>query len=448
MPTSESLRSPIVNQPAPDTAPRIRDNRRALVVMTTIFFMWGFITELNDVLIPHLKAVFTLNYAQAMSVQLCFFGAYLVMAIPAGAVVARVGYKLGIVFGLLVAGGGALSILLAAQLGSFDLFLPALFVLASGVVLLQVSANPYVALLGAPQHAPSRLNFAQAINSLGHTIGPWIGGALIFAATALSAEQLALLPAAQRAQSVQPLYCGVALALIVLAGLIFVLRLPAHSEATEQADARRHTFGEALARPQVRYGVFAIFLYVGAEVAIGSFLANYAMRPDIGAVSRADVGGFVALYWGAAMCGRFCGAALLLRFDARRLLALYAGMNILLLLATMALAGRPALWCVIAVGFFNSIMFPTIFTLVIDRLGALTQRASSLLVMAIFGGAVIPKLEGVLVDWLAASGANETAALQYAFALPALCYGYVVWYGARALRRPAPDAAALQGVEA
>src|SRR6185369_14719596 len=194
----------------PMNSQRPVDNRYALIVMTAIFFMWGFITELNDVLIPHLKAVFTLNYWQAMFVQFCFFGAYLVMAVPAGRVVARVGYKLGIVTGLLVAGGGALAILPASQAGSFVLFLPALFVLASGVVLLQASANPYVALLGAPALAPSRLNFAQAINSLGHTIGPAVGGAIIFAATALSAEQLAQLPAAQRAATVQPLYLGVA----------------------------------------------------------------------------------------------------------------------------------------------------------------------------------------------------------------------------------------------
>jgi len=431
-------------------APRPTDNRTALAIMTTIFFMWGFITELNDVLIPHLKAVFTLNYRQAMSVQLCFFGAYLVMALPAGATVARVGYKLGIVFGLLVAGGGALLILLAAQLGTFTLFLPALFVLASGIVLLQVSANPYVALLGVPRRAPSRLNFAQAINSLGHTIGPWIGGALIFAATALSAEQLAQLPAAQRAQTVQPLYLGVALALIALAGLIFLLRLPAHDEAGERVQPRSHTLRAALAVPQVRFGVLAIFLYVGAEVAIGSFLANYAMRPDIGAIPREQVGGFVSLYWGAAMVGRFCGALLLLRFDPRRLLATYALANVALLLTTIATNGELALWSVIAVGFFNSIMFPTIFTLVIDRLGALTQRASSLLVMAIFGGAVIPKLQGVAVDWLSETGFAETAALQYAFALPVLCYAYIIWYGLRSARRPAPGAAAAvqQGAEA
>ena len=410
------------------------NTRIALVAMTAIFFMWGFITELNDVLIPHLKSVFDLKYWQAMLVQFCFFGAYLVMAVPAGKVMGRVGYKLGIVIGLLVAGGGALLILPASQAGSFNLFLPALFVLASGIVLLQVSANPYVALLGAPESAPSRLSFAQAINSVGHTIGPWVGGALIFGATHLSVAELSALPAAERAQTVQPLYLGVALALIALAVAVYLFRLPTLAGATEQADPQRHSFAEVLKHRHVRFGVLAIFLYVGAEVAIGSFLANYAMRPDIGAIAPADVGKYVSMYWGAAMLGRFIGAGLLLKFDPRRMLALYAAVNIALLLATMLGSGRFALWSVIAVGFFNSIMFPTIFALVIDRLGPLVPKASSLLVMAIFGGAVIPFLQGHLVDALNAAIGNETLALQYAFALPMLCYAYVVWYGLRGSR--------------
>ena len=407
------------------------NTRIALIAMTAIFFMWGFITELNDVLIPHLKAVFELKYWQAMLVQFCFFGAYFVMAVPAGRVVDRVGYKLGIVIGLLVAGAGALLILPAAQLGLYEMFLPALFVLASGIVLLQCSANPYVALLGAPAHAPSRLNFAQAINSVGHTIGPWVGGALILGVTHLSVEQLEQLSAAQRASTVQPLYLGVALALIALAVAVFLFRLPAHAEATEQADRRQHTFAEVLAHPHVRFGVLAIFLYVGAEVACGSVLASYAMRPDIGAIAPAVVGQYVSMYWGSAMIGRFIGAALLLHANPRRMLSVYAVANIALLLASIASSGKLAMWCVIAVGFFNSIMFPTIFTLVIDRLGPLVPKASSLLVMAIFGGAVIPFLQGHLIDLIQRMSGNETHALQWAFLLPAACYGYIVWYGRR-----------------
>lgn len=415
------------------------NTRIALIAMTAIFFMWGFITELNDVLIPHLKSVFELKYWQAMLIQFCFFGAYLVMAVPAGLVVGRVGYKIGIVIGLLVAGGGALLILPAAQMGVYGLFLFALFVLASGIVVLQVSANPYVSLLGAPERAPSRLNFAQAINSVGHTIGPWVGGALILGATHLSTQQLEALPAAERAQTVQPLYLGVALALIVLAVAVYLFRLPAHAEVIERTDAGRHGFADALKHRHVRWGVLAIFLYVGAEVAIGSFIANYAMRPDIGAIAKEDVGKYVSAYWFLAMVGRFIGAALLLKANPRRLLGAYAAVNIGLLLLTMFSTGPLALWSVIAIGLFNSIMFPTIFTLVIDRLGPLVPKASSLLVMAIFGGAVIPFLQGHLVDFIQADTGNETLGLQYAFVLPALCYAYIVWYGLRG-SRPAPEA--------
>lgn len=418
-----------------------RNGRLAFAAMTAIFFMWGFITELNDVLIPHLKSVFDLSYLQAMAIQFCFFTAYLVVAIPAGRVVARFGYKLGIVIGLLVAGGGALMILGAAQVGIYGMFLFALFVLGSGIVLLQCAANPYVSLLGAPERAPSRLNFAQAINSVGHTIGPWVGGALILGVTHLSARQLEALPAAERAQTVQPLYLGVALALVALAFAVYLFRLPPHAEATEHDRPRHHGFGEVLRKRQVRLGVLAIFLYVGAEVAIGSFLANYAMRPDIGAIAREDVGRYVSMYWGAAMVGRFLGAALLLRADPRRLLGLYAVFNVALLLLTMSSSGPTAMWALIAVGLFNSIMFPTVFTLVIDRLGPLVPTASSLLVMAIFGGAVVPFVQGQLVDTLHAATGDETLALQYGFALPVLCYAYIAWYGWRAARAVAATSA-------
>jgi FHS family L-fucose permease-like MFS transporter len=242
------------------------------------------------------------------------------------------------------------------------------------------------------------------------------------------------LPPAQRAQTVQPLYLGVALALIALAVAIRWFKLPAHTEAVETADPHRHGFGEVLRLPHVRWGVLAIFLYVGAEVSIGSVLGNYVMRPDIGAIPREQLGSYVSAYWGAAMIGRFVGAALLLTINPRKLLGAYALANIALLIVTALAAGPLAMYAAIAVGFFNSIMFPTIFTLVIDRLGPLTQKASSLLVMAIFGGAVIPLLHGHVIDVLLSATGNETTALHYAFAVPALCYVYVVWYGLRGSR--------------
>ncbi|MCF7223327.1 sugar MFS transporter [Lysobacter sp. TLK-CK17T] len=406
----------------------------ALVAMTAIFFMWGFITELNGVLIPHLQSVFELTHARSMLLDSAFFGAYFVMALPAGRVVAKVGYKLGIVIGLLVAGAGALLVLPAAQMASFNLFLPALFILATGVVVLQVAANPYVSLLGAPQRAASRLNFAQAVNSLGHTIGPYVAGLLIFSATMLSADQLAALPASERVQTVQPLYIGVAATLLVLAAAVYFFRLPALVEATEQADDRPHGFREVLALPHVRWGVLAIFFYVGVEVTVAHFMVTYVSKPEIGAMSERDASLYLSYYHFAAMIGRFAGAVLLMRANPRRVLPLAAGMNILLLLVTMNSLGGVALWSVVAVGLFNSIMFPTVFTLAIERLGPMTEKASSLLVMAIVGGAVIPPLQGLFVDLFKAGIGNETRALQYAFFVSILCYVYILWYGWRGSR--------------
>lgn len=416
------------------------NNRLALVAMTAIFFMWGFITELNGILIPHLQSVFELTHARSMLLDSAFFGAYFVMALPAGRVVARVGYKMGIVIGLLVAGAGALLTLPAAQMGSFNLFLPALFILATGIVLLQVSANPYVSLLGVPERAASRLTFAQAVNSLGHTIGPIVAGVLIFSATLLSAEQLAALPAAERASTVQPLYVGVAIALILLAVAVHLFRLPALTEATEQSDSRRHSFAEVLALPHVRWGVLAIFFYVGVEVTVAHFMVTYVSRPEIGNMERDAASAYLSFYHLAAMIGRFAGAALLLTANPRRMLPAAAAINIILLLVTMLTEGQPATWSVVAVGLFNSIMFPTIFTLAIEQLGPMTEKAASLLVMAIVGGAVIPPLQGLLVDVLKTSSGNETQALQYGFVVSALCYAYIIWYGMRGSRRRAASA--------
>jgi FHS family L-fucose permease-like MFS transporter len=411
------------------------NTRVALVAMTAIFFMWGFITELNGVLIPHLQAVFALTHFRSMLLDSAFFGAYFVMALPAGKVVGRLGFKLGIVVGLLVAGAGALLILPAARMGSFNLFLPALFTLATGIVLLQVSANPYVSLLGRPEHAASRLNFAQAVNSLGHTIGPYVAGVLIFSATLLSAEQLAALPASERASTVQPLYVGVAVALLLLALAVYLFRMPPLTEATEQAEVRQHSFADVLALPHVRWGVLAIFFYVGVEVAVAHFMVSYVSRPEIGNMSEKSASAYLSFYHLSAMIGRFVGAALLLSANPRRVLPAAAVLNIGLLLVTMNSTGGLATWSVVAVGLFNSIMFPTIFTLAIEKLGPMTEKAASLLIMAIVGGAVIPPLQGLVVDALQASQ-GETHALQCAYAVSALCYAYIAWYGLRGSRLP------------
>jgi FHS family L-fucose permease-like MFS transporter len=380
--------------PSPSSAVKTtgsEDNRytyypMALTVITTVFFMWGFLTCLNDILIPHLKAVFELSYAQVMLVQFTFFGAYFLMSLPAGRVVAHLGYKKSIVTGLIIAGIGAVGFWPAAGLRLYPAFLGALFVLATGITVLQVAANPYVALLGPERTSSSRLTLAQALNSLGTTIAPWFGSLLILSTKVKSAGEIAALSAsqqtlyrAQEAQSVQKPYIGLA-------------------------------------------GVLGIFFYVGAEVSIGSFMVNYLAQPSIGHMSDQQAAHYVSLYWGGAMVGRFLGSALLAKFSPRKLLAIFASVNIVLLLTTITTSGDTAMYSIVAIGLFNSIMFPTIFSLGIERMGPLTGKASSLLIMAIVGGAVLPFLQGFLAD---------NIGIQHAFFLPLLCYAYIVFYGMR-----------------
>lgn len=404
----------------------------ALAVVTTIFFTWGGLTSLNDVLIPHLKAVFQMNYAQSMLIQSTFFGAYFLMSLPASRVVARFGYKHSIVIGLVVAAVGAALFFPAARIPSYPLFLGALFVLASGITLLQVSANPYISLLGDPAGAPSRLNLAQALNSLGTTLFPSLIGPLILSGAVLGAAELAALPAAEQAAyraheaaSVQMPYMIIAAGLLLLAVFVHTMRIPPLTEATESADPAHHSFSEVLGQRHLFFGVIAIFLYVGAEVSIGSFLVNYLSEPQIRGFDHAKASTYLGYYWGGAMVGRFIGAALLQRVDARRLLALFAVAAIALLAITMTTRGSVAMWTVLAVGLFNSIMFPTIFTIAIERLGPMTSKASSLLIMAIVGGAVIPLLQGLLSDRIG---------IQLSFAIPVVCYVFIVWYGLQGSR--------------
>ncbi|HKZ09497.1 MAG TPA: sugar MFS transporter [Rhodanobacteraceae bacterium] len=418
----------------PDTpAPsgRAPGTRVALTVMTTIFFMWGFITALNDVLIPHLKSVFTLSYTEVMLVQFTFFGAYFIMSLPSGKVLAHWGYRASIIIGLIVTGIGALLFLPAAQAQSYPLFLLAFFVLASGITLLQVAANPYVSLLGAARYASARLNLAQALNSLGTTIAPKLGGFLILSAAVLGAAELAkLAPAAQaaykaqQAHLVQGPYIGIAIVLFLLAIVVWLCRLP-QLENTAAADDSQHRFADALKLRRVWLGMLAIFVYVGAEVSIGSFMVNYLSLPDIGNMSEAAATGYVSLYWGGAMVGRFVGSALLTRIDTRKLLAFNAAIAALLVLTTMLTSGHVALWSVVAIGLFNSIMFPNIFTLGIEKFGPLTGKVSSLLVMAIVGGAIIPLAQGAIADHVG---------VHHAYVLPMICYLYIIYYGLKGSR--------------
>ena len=398
-----------------------------IAIVSLIFFAWGGMTSLNDVLIPHLKAVFSMNYAQTMLIQFTFFGAYFLMSLPSGAIVSRLGYKPSIVIGLVTAAVGALLFYPAARLPSYNLFLTALFVLASGITLLQVAANPYISLLGTPETSHSRLNLAQALNSLGTTVFPFFIGPLILSGAVLGADQLAAMSPdaltayrADQAQSVQLPYLLLAAGLAVMAALILVLRIPPLREATEAGERQHHTYREVLRRGHLRWGVLAIFVYVGAEVSIGSFLINYMATADIGALSEATASRYLVFYWGGAMVGRFIGAFLMTRIDARHLLATFAVVAAVLLATTMSTSGHTAMWAVLAIGLFNSIMFPTIFTSAIEGMGPLTGKASSLLVMAIVGGAIVPLGMGTLADRIGIQGA---------FVVPLVCYAYIAWYG-------------------
>lgn len=395
--------------------------RAAFGAVTALFFIWGFLTCLNDILIPHLRSVFDLGYVQAALVQFTFFGAYFLVALPSGWLIRRLGYKRGIVAGLTVAGVGALMFYPAAALPSYPLFLGALFVLASGITVLQVAANPYVTVLGPPETASSRLTLTQAFNSLGTTVAPLVGGALILTGTAAGVTGEAARLAEARA--VQLPYVGLAVALFVVAGAMALFRLPTIPQI--EGEAATNALERAWHRRHLLLGVGAIFLYVGAEVAIGSFLVNFFALPHIAGMEEARAAQYVALYWGGAMVGRFAGSALLRRFAPGRLLAAFAvGAAALTALAAVA-SGPVAMWAVLAVGLCNSIMFPTIFALAIDGLGPLTGEGSSLLVMGIVGGALVPVAVGALAD---------TAGLQLSFLLPAACYLYIVYYGLRGSR--------------
>ncbi|GJG85912.1 MFS transporter [Gemmatimonadetes bacterium T265] len=403
-------------------APRVEPapSRFALPTVTALFFAWGFLTALNDILVPHLRGVFALNYTRAALVQFTFFGAYFLTALPWGQVVTRVGYKRGIVLGLVVAGVGALLFYPAAGLLSYGLFLTALFVLAAGITLLQVAANPYVAVLGRPETASSRLVLTQAFNSFGTTLAPLLGGLLIFAAggaAATDAQRLAT------AKTVQGPYVGLAVALFVLAGVMAAARLP--RLAIEDAPPAAGAPGAAAPATvwRVRHlvlGAVGIFVYVGAEVTIGSFLINFVGEPRIAGLPAAQAARYVAYYWGGAMVGRFVGAALLQRYSPRRMLALFAATAAVLTMVAVLATGHVAMWALLSVGLFNSIMFPTIFALAIEGLGHRTGAGSSVLVMAIVGGALVPLAYGALAD---------RVGLQPAFVLPVVCYLYVVYYG-------------------
>jgi MFS transporter, FHS family, L-fucose permease len=397
---------------------------RPLAIVTTLFFMWGFLTSLNDILVPHLKSIFDLSYARAMLIQFAFFSAYFLFSVPWSRIVKAIGYQKTMVAGLLGMALGASLFVPAASAASFPLFLGALVVLAAGITGLQVSANPYVVVLGKPETASSRLDLAQAFNSLGTTIAPLIGGLLILSSAPLAVEELRALPLPlrhiyrlQQAASVKAPYIVIGVTLTLLAVLIAFSRLPKIPTAANRVDG--DVDDSIWKHPNLIFAALGIFAYVGAEVSIGSFLVNYLGRPEVMGFAPPTAAGYVSFYWGGAMIGRFLGAALLRRIKTGHLLAICALCSGSLVIVSMLSSGYLAMWSILAVGFFNSIMFPSIFSLGEAELGPLTAGGSGVLNMAIVGGAILPLIEGVLAD---------RVGIQHAFFVPVVCYAYIVFF--------------------
>jgi FHS family L-fucose permease-like MFS transporter len=395
-----------------------KDYRFALASLTLLFFLWGFITCLNDILIPHLKAVFDLSYSQAMLIQFCFFGAYFLISIPAGRFVARLGFQKGIVTGLVIAAIGCLLFYPAADHHNYGIFLAALFVLASGITMLQVAANPYVSALGNTATASSRLTMTQGFNALGTTVAPFFGAYLILeqAATAMSA--------AESAQSVQLPYLFLAAFLLVLAAFFAWLKLPAVEQKNTIVGYQKAK-ASAWHYRHLSFGAVAIFVYVGAEVAIGSFLVSFLAQTNIANLMESEAAKYVSYYWGGAMVGRFVGAIIMQKISASKVLTFNAIAAVMLLSIVICSEGEVAMWSILLVGLCNSIMFPTIFSLALVGVGKRMSQGSGILCLAIVGGAIVPLLQGFLADIIG---------VQTAFILPLLCYLYIGYYGIKGHR--------------
>lgn len=419
------------------TAAPAQTNRGALAIVTTLFFMWGFCTVLNDALIPHLQSIFSLTYVEASYVQLAFFSSYFVFAMPAGWLVERIGYQRTMVVGLAVMAVGALLVVPAATTAKYPLFLAVQVVIAAGITILQVSANPYVTILGPPETASSRLNLTQAFNTLGDTVAPYFGSMLILGRAVV--ETAPKDPAAlveyhvRQAGTVKLPYVGIAATLIILGVAIALYRFPrlevtrdfrpTSLDSSSQDSIWKH--------PHVWLGAIAIFIYVGAEVSVGSFLAKFIADPKIGNMTLQTATKMVTFYWAGMMLGRFAGSYVMQKVASNKLLALAGLGGFLVVLISVLTAGQTAMWSILAVGLFNSIMFPTIFTLGVAELGPLTGRASGLLVQGIVGGALIPVMMGKLAD---------TYGIHLALVLPCVCYLFVIYYGLSGYKIKADEA--------
>lgn len=407
----------------PSGTARIGNARGLAIFVFALFFIFGGITSLNDVLIPKLKGLFSLSYAEVMLVQSAFFIGYLLISLPAGLLVARIGYMRAATVGLLTMAVGCLLFLPAAGNASFAAFLGALFVIAGGITLVQVVANPLISLLGPPVTASSRLTFAQAFNSLGTTIFPYVGATLILGAvsqvdpTRFAPAALARFQSAEAAV-ISRTYVGLALTLVAVAGVVWLRRDDVRGDRLPAASVLGAL--DLLRDPRFAFGMACIFLYVGAEVSIGSLLTNYLMRPDTMALTAESAGKHLAFYWGGAMIGRFAGTIVLRMFRPGRVLAAAAVVVLGLLLCSGCAIGPLAGWTLLAVGLFNSIMFPTIFTLASQGLGHRASEGSGLICCAIVGGAVLPPLTGYVAD---------AATLSWALIVPATAYVGIAMFG-------------------
>lgn len=400
------------------STPSQQNHNPALVVLTTLFFMMGFITCMNDILIPHLKEIFELTYVQAMLIQFCFFTAYAIMSIPMGHLVGKIGYKNGVIGGFLLTAVGCLLFYPAAGSHSYPTFLGALFILASGVTLLQVAGNPYVTLLAKPGKESATLTLVQAFNSLGTTIAPQIGAFLILADATQTASK------AEQISSVQIPYLGLAGLLIILAVFVKMIRLPDARKIAEEESEHNHDGKSSVWQyKHLVLGAAGIFCYVGAEVSIGSLMVN--VLGFLKGMDHASAAQYLSFYWGGAMVGRFLGSAVMAKIAPNRYLAFNATIAVVLLIIAM-MTGKGnadvAMWALLAIGFFNSIMFPTIFSLATKNLGKFTNAASGVLCTAIVGGAIVPVVQGWAVD---------TYSLMSSFIVSAVCYLYIVFFAVK-----------------
>ena len=422
--------------------------RSAFIFLTILFFLWGFITVLVDSLVPRLKDVFEMSYAKTVLVQFAFFLAFFVFSLPAGFILSKIGYKKGIVLGLITMAIGCLLFYPAASNRIFWVFLVGYFTLAGGITILQVAANPYVALLGSEEGASSRLNLSQAFNSLGTTIAPVVGALFLLSDSVKTSQEIILLNDLDKsnyylseAATVQTPFLLIALFIGVLALVFSFIKLPKLMK-----DSPKGGYITLLKNKLMLMGALGIFVYVGAEVAIGSFLVNYFADMNLativaqnetmmniantiastfnktftGSDPKSLLGIFVIFYWGGAMIGRFIGAYLTKILSPGKVLSIFASLAILMIVISITTTGLLSMWSILAVGLFNSIMFPTIFSLSLEGLGDLKAQASGLLCMAIVGGAIIPFIFGSLIDGFG---------FKIAFILTILCYGYILFFG-------------------